>query len=37
VTLDLGPARIATVQLRRTETSLARAELLDASGPRQSA
>jgi alpha-mannosidase len=37
ITLALGPAEIRTVQLRRTESSLARAEVLDASGPRQSA
>jgi alpha-mannosidase len=37
IALDLGPAEIRTVQLRRTESSLARAEVLDASGPRQSA
>ncbi len=32
----LGPAEIRTIQLRRRETSLGRAEILDAAGPRQS-
>ena len=36
LTLTLGPAEIRTVQLRRRESSLGRAEVLDASGPRQS-
>jgi alpha-mannosidase len=36
IELELGPAEIRTVQLRRRETSLGRAEVLDASGPRQS-
>ena len=35
--LDLGPAEIRTIQLRRTETAAGRPELLDAAGPRQSA
>jgi alpha-mannosidase len=34
--LALGPAEIATVQLRRRETAAGRAEVLDAAGPRQS-
>ncbi len=33
--LDLGPSEIRTIQLRRRERSLARADLLDAAGPRQ--
>ncbi|HYI66780.1 MAG TPA: hypothetical protein VEW95_07655 [Candidatus Limnocylindrales bacterium] len=37
VRLELGPAEIRTIQLRRDESSLARADLLDAAGPRQSA
>jgi alpha-mannosidase len=36
VRLELGPAEIRTVQLRRRETALGRAETLDAAGPRQS-
>ncbi|HEX7224931.1 MAG TPA: hypothetical protein VF367_05070, partial [Candidatus Limnocylindria bacterium] len=36
LSLDLGPAEIRTVQLRRTESSLGRADVLDAAGPRQS-
>jgi len=35
--LDLGGCEIRTVQLRRRETALARANLLDAAGPRQNA
>ncbi len=35
--LELGAAEIRTVQLRRRETALGRAEVLDAAGPRQSA
>ena len=35
--LELGPAEIRTLQLRRRETALGRAEVLDAGGPRQSA
>jgi alpha-mannosidase len=34
--LLIGPAEIATVQLRRRETAAGRAEVLDAAGPRQS-
>ncbi len=34
--LTLGPAEIATIQLRRRETAVGRAEVLDAAGPRQS-
>ena len=37
LSLDLGPCEIRTVQLRRHEASLARADLLDAAGPRQNA
>ncbi|HSK93443.1 MAG TPA: alpha-mannosidase [Candidatus Angelobacter sp.] len=37
LTLDLGPAEIRTVQLRRRETAAGRPEVLDAAGPRQSA
>jgi alpha-mannosidase len=36
VKLALGPAEIATIQLRRRETAAGRAEVLDAAGPRQS-
>ena len=36
VALELGPAEIATIQLRRRETAAGRAEILDAAGPRQS-
>jgi alpha-mannosidase len=36
VSLELGPAEVRTVQLRRHETAAGRAEMLDASGPRQS-
>ena len=36
ITVDLGPAEIATLQLRRSETAARRAEILDAAGPRQS-
>jgi mannosylglycerate hydrolase len=36
VTLDLGPAEIATLQIRRRETAARRADILDAAGPRQS-
>jgi alpha-mannosidase len=35
VVLDLGPAEIRTVQVRRRETALGRADVLDAAGPRQ--
>ena len=35
--LELGPAEIRTVQLRRRETAAAQADLLDAAGPRQNA
>ncbi|MDQ3149043.1 MAG: hypothetical protein M3Q38_03850, partial [Chloroflexota bacterium] len=35
IRLDLGPCEIQTLQLRRREPSLARADLLDAAGPRQ--
>ncbi|MBA3586217.1 MAG: alpha-mannosidase [Chloroflexi bacterium] len=35
IRLDLGPSEIRTLQLRRRERSLARADLLDAAGPRQ--
>jgi mannosylglycerate hydrolase len=35
VALELGPAEIRTIQVRRDERSLARADLLDAVGPRQ--
>jgi mannosylglycerate hydrolase len=35
VSLSLGPAEIATVQLRRHEEALRRADVLDAAGPRQ--
>ncbi len=34
--LELGPAEIATIQLRRRESAAAMAEILDAPGPRQS-
>ncbi|MGH2358790.1 MAG: alpha-mannosidase [Candidatus Limnocylindria bacterium] len=34
--LELGPAEIMTVQLRRRETARTAAQVLDASGPRQS-
>ena len=37
VRLELGPAEIRTFQFRRRESALARADLLDAAGPRQSA
>ena len=37
LTLDLGPAEILTVQLRRTETARATAGVLDVAGPRQGA
>ena len=36
ITLDLGPAEIATLQIRRRETAARRADILDAAGPRQS-
>jgi alpha-mannosidase len=36
ITVDLGPAEIATLQLRRSETAARRVEILDAAGPRQS-
>jgi mannosylglycerate hydrolase len=35
--LDLGPAEIRTVQLRRKQVAVARPDVLDAAGPRQSA
>ncbi|MEO7294943.1 MAG: alpha-mannosidase, partial [Candidatus Limnocylindria bacterium] len=35
--LNLGACEIRTVQFRRRETALARADLLDAAGPRQNA
>ncbi|MGZ8481777.1 MAG: glycoside hydrolase family 38 N-terminal domain-containing protein [Candidatus Limnocylindria bacterium] len=35
VALDLGPAEIRTVQLRRRETARGQADVLDAVGPRQ--
>ncbi len=35
--IDLGPAAIRTIQLRRRETALGGADLLDAGGPRQNA
>ena len=34
--IELGPAEIATIQLRRRETAAGRPEVLDAAGPRQS-
>ena len=37
VSLTLGPAEIRTLHLRRHETAVGRAEVLDAAGPRQSA
>ncbi|HEX5039010.1 MAG TPA: alpha-mannosidase [Candidatus Limnocylindria bacterium] len=37
VTLELRAAEIRTVQVRRRETATARADVLDATGPRQSA
>ena len=37
VELEMRPAEIRTVQLRRTETATGRPEVLDAAGPRQSA
>jgi alpha-mannosidase len=37
VTLQLRPAEIRTVQLRRTETGSGRPDVLDAAGPRQNA
>ncbi|HUH17048.1 MAG TPA: glycoside hydrolase family 38 C-terminal domain-containing protein [Methylomirabilota bacterium] len=36
VSLELGPAEIRTVHVRRRETSLGRADVLDAAGPRHS-
>jgi alpha-mannosidase len=36
IRMELGPAEIRTVQLRRHETAVGRAEVLDAGGPRQS-
>jgi hypothetical protein len=36
VTLELGPAEIRTIHLRRRETALGRPQVLDAAGPRQS-
>jgi len=35
--LDLRPAEIRTIQVRRRETASAHADVLDATGPRQSA
>ena len=35
--LQLGASEIRTVQIRRTQTALARGDVLDASGPRQNA
>jgi alpha-mannosidase len=35
--LELGPAEIRTVQVRRRETATGHADVLDAAGPRQSA
>ena len=35
--LALGPAEIRTVQLRRRETAVGRADVLDVAGPRQGA
>ncbi|MEP7082164.1 MAG: alpha-mannosidase [Chloroflexota bacterium] len=35
--LELGPAEIGTVQVRRRESALGRADVLDAAGPRQGA
>jgi hypothetical protein len=35
--LELGAAEIRTIQLRRSETALGHADVLDAAGPRQSA
>jgi mannosylglycerate hydrolase len=35
--LELGPCEIRTIQLRRRESPVARADLLDAGGPRQNA
>jgi hypothetical protein len=37
LSLTLGPAEIRTLHLRRHETAVGRAEVLDAAGPRQSA
>jgi glycosyl hydrolase family 38/alpha mannosidase-like protein len=37
VRLELRPAEIRTIQLRRSETAGARVDLLDAAGPRQNA
>ena len=37
VHLDLRPAEIRTIQLRRRETAAGKPDVLDASGPRQSA
>lgn len=34
--MELGPAEIVTVQLRRRESAAGRPEVLDAAGPRQS-
>ena len=36
VALALGPAEIRTIQLRRQDTARGRADVLDATGPRQS-
>jgi hypothetical protein len=35
--LDLRPAEIRTVQVRRTESAVGHADVLDAPGPRQNA
>jgi hypothetical protein len=35
--LELRPAEIRTIQVRRRESALGRPDVLDASGPRQSA
>jgi hypothetical protein len=35
--LELGPSEIRTIQLRRPEMDLAKADVLDAAGPRQNA
>ncbi|MGI8830457.1 MAG: alpha-mannosidase [Candidatus Limnocylindria bacterium] len=37
LSIELGPAEIRTVQLRRSETALSGSDLLDAAGPRHSA
>ena len=35
--LELGPSEIRTIQLRRRELHVAKADVLDAAGPRQNA